>query len=57
MAHLSIPSLIDCYSMSDFSQLKNNATHTLGVYTMHLLIYFTKTDFTKIVLEVELQGQ
>lgn len=57
MAHLSIPSLIDCYSMSDFSQLKNNATHTLGVYAMHLLIYFTKTDFTKIVLEEELQGQ
>lgn len=43
--------------MSDSSQLKNNAAHTLGVYAVHLLIYFTKTDFTKTVLEVELQGQ
>lgn len=31
--------------------------HTLDVYAVYLLNYFTKTDFPTIVLVVELLGQ
>lgn len=56
MAHLSIPLLIDCYAISEFSQLKNNATYTEHI-CYALTQPFYQIDFTNIVLEVELRGQ
>lgn len=56
MAHLSIPLLIDCYTISEFSQLKNNATYTEHI-CYALAQPFHKIDFTNIALEAELLGQ